>query len=199
MRIAQVAPLYESVPPRLYGGTERVVSWLTEELVSLGHDVTLFASGDSVTNARLISGSNKALRLDPDCVDPLAHHILMIEQGLRNGGGVRPYPLPYRLRSLSPEQERASAVPDDTTWQAGSARPAPALQRIQGYVVGIDFRCPAQTALRWANWIGTVRHGLPANALSMGKEAREGYLAFLGRICQKRASIRPSRSRFVRA
>ena len=80
MRIAQVAPLYESVPPRLYGGTERVVSWLTEELVSLGHDVTLFASGDSVTNARLISGSNKALRLDPDCVDPLAHHILMIER-----------------------------------------------------------------------------------------------------------------------
>ena len=80
MRIAQVAPLYESVPPRLYGGTERVVSWLTEELVSLGHEVTLFASGDSVTNARLISWKHKALRLDPDCIDPLAHHILMIEQ-----------------------------------------------------------------------------------------------------------------------
>ena len=65
MRIAQVAPLYESVPPRLYGGTERVVSWLTEELVSLGHDVTLFASADSVTNARLIPASKRALRLDP--------------------------------------------------------------------------------------------------------------------------------------
>lgn len=67
MRIAQVAPLYESVPPVLYGGTERVVSWLTEELVRLGHDVTLFASGDSVTNARLVPACPRALRLDSDC------------------------------------------------------------------------------------------------------------------------------------
>jgi hypothetical protein len=80
MRIAQVAPLYESVPPRYYGGTERVVSWLTEKLVSLGHQVTLFASGDSVTNAQLIAASKKALRLDPDCIDPLAHHVLMVEE-----------------------------------------------------------------------------------------------------------------------
>ena len=72
MRIAQVAPLYESVPPVLYGGTERVVSWLTEELVRLGHDVTLFASGDSVTNARLVPACPRALRLDSDCKDPLA-------------------------------------------------------------------------------------------------------------------------------
>ena len=82
MRIAQVAPLYESVPPRLYGGTERVVSWLTEKLVSLGHEVTLFASGDSVTNARLIPPCKKALRLDAGCIDPLAHHILMVERVL---------------------------------------------------------------------------------------------------------------------
>ena len=80
MRIAQVAPLYESVPPRLYGGTERVVSWLTEKLVSLGHDVTLFASGDSVTNARLVPACRQALRLDPQCIDPLAHHVLMAER-----------------------------------------------------------------------------------------------------------------------
>src|ERR1700685_4691368 len=83
MRIAQVAPLYESVPPRLYGGTERVVSWLTEKLVSLGHDVTLFASGDSVTNARLVPCCKKALRLDPDCIDPVAAHILMLEKVFR--------------------------------------------------------------------------------------------------------------------
>src|SRR5579862_1258819 len=80
MRIAQVAPLYESVPPRLYGGTERVVSWLTEELVRQGHEVTLFASADSLTNARLIPMVNTALRLDRRCIDPLAHHIHLLER-----------------------------------------------------------------------------------------------------------------------
>ena len=79
MRIAQVAPLMESVPPKLYGGTERVVSYLTEELVHLGHDVTLFASGDSVTGAKLIPGCPEALRLDPSVVDHLAHHVSMVE------------------------------------------------------------------------------------------------------------------------
>src|ERR1700688_530432 len=80
MRIAQVAPLYESVPPVLYGGTERVVSWLTEDLVRLGHDVTLFASGDSVTNARLVPICPRALRLDAQCKDPVAHHVVMMER-----------------------------------------------------------------------------------------------------------------------
>src|SRR5438874_5007649 len=78
MRIAQVAPLYESVPPKYYGGTERVVSYLTEELVRMGHDVTLFASADSETRARLHSVVPRGLRLDPDCRDPLAHHFAMI-------------------------------------------------------------------------------------------------------------------------
>src|ERR1700716_3862200 len=80
LRIAQVAPLYESVPPKLYGGTERVVSYLTEELVHMGHEVTLFASGDSETSARLVPACPTALRLDKECVDPLAHHILMLEK-----------------------------------------------------------------------------------------------------------------------
>jgi hypothetical protein len=78
MRIAQVAPLYERVPPMMYGGTERVVSYLTEELVRLGHDVTLFASGDSVTAARLRAPCARATRLDPSCQDALARHILML-------------------------------------------------------------------------------------------------------------------------
>jgi glycosyltransferase involved in cell wall biosynthesis len=82
MRIAQVAPLYESIPPKLYGGTERVVSYLTEELVRHGHEVTLFASGDSLTEARLMPMCKQSLRLAPECVDPLAHHILMIERVL---------------------------------------------------------------------------------------------------------------------
>src|SRR5689334_10208125 len=80
MRIAQVAPLYESVPPKLYGGTERVVSWLTEELVRLGHEVTLFASGDSITSARLVPCCPKSIRMDSECKDQLAHHFVMLEQ-----------------------------------------------------------------------------------------------------------------------
>src|SRR5512132_4166813 len=80
MRIAQVAPLYESVPPKWYGGTERVVSWLTDELVRQGHDVTLFASGDSVTQARLVAACPRSLRLDKACFDPVATHLLMVEK-----------------------------------------------------------------------------------------------------------------------
>lgn len=80
MRIAQVAPLFESVPPKYYGGTERVVSYLTEELVQQGHDVTLFASGDAVTSARLISPCPQSLRLDATCIDQMAHHIVLLEQ-----------------------------------------------------------------------------------------------------------------------
>jgi hypothetical protein len=86
VKIAQVAPLYESVPPKLYGGTERVVSYLTEELVCQGHDVTLFASGDSVTNARLIAPCRSALRLDNVCVDQLVHHVRMLDMVYRRAG-----------------------------------------------------------------------------------------------------------------
>ena len=80
MRIAQVAPLYESVPPKKYGGTERVVSWLTEELVQSGHDVTLFASGDSMTKAHLVPMCAESLRLKADCRDAIAHHMVMVER-----------------------------------------------------------------------------------------------------------------------
>src|SRR3954466_7736308 len=84
LKIAQVAPLYESVPPQLYGGTERVVSWLTEELVRQGHDVTLFASGDSLTNARLVPVCRRALRLGPHSVDPLAQHVNLVERVIQH-------------------------------------------------------------------------------------------------------------------
>ena len=80
MKIAQVAPLYESVPPIAYGGTERIVSYLTEELTRQGHDVTLFASGDSVTQAKLVSVCKRSLRLDEGCIDQLSHHMVMLEQ-----------------------------------------------------------------------------------------------------------------------
>src|SRR6202007_139607 len=80
LRIAQVAPLFESVPPKCYGGTERVVSYLTEELVRQGHEVTLFASGDSVTTASLVPACRRSLRLDPRCQNPMTHHLVMLEQ-----------------------------------------------------------------------------------------------------------------------
>src|SRR5512145_113820 len=80
MRIAQIAPLYERVPPLMYGGTERVVSHLTEELVRQGHEVTLFASGDSVTQAQLVACSERSLRLNKQVVDPLAHHFVLLEE-----------------------------------------------------------------------------------------------------------------------
>jgi glycosyltransferase involved in cell wall biosynthesis len=83
VRIAQVAPLFESTPPRLYGGAERVVSYLTEELVLQGHQLTLFASGDSITAAELIAPCQRALRLNPDCRDPLAYHIIMPDEVFR--------------------------------------------------------------------------------------------------------------------
>jgi glycosyltransferase involved in cell wall biosynthesis len=84
MRIAQVSPLYERRPPQLYGGTGRVVSYLTEELVRQGHEVTLFASGDSVTNATLRAPCHRALRLDPRCKDPLPHHLVMLNRVARS-------------------------------------------------------------------------------------------------------------------
>ncbi|MBB5055251.1 glycosyltransferase involved in cell wall biosynthesis [Afipia massiliensis] len=80
MKIAQVAPLFESVPPRLYGGTERVVSYLTEELVRQGHQVTLFASGDSMTSAELVACTPQALRLDPDARDTIPHMMVMLDK-----------------------------------------------------------------------------------------------------------------------
>ena len=99
MRIAQVAPLQEAVPPRFYGGTERVVSYLTENLVQLGHDVTLFASGDSETRARLVPICEQALRLDPDCQNPVPYEVLALEAAMRGGGRLRRDPFP---RGLSP-------------------------------------------------------------------------------------------------
>src|SRR5688500_18902164 len=87
MRIAQVSPLYESVPPKSYGGTERVVSYLTEELVRQGHDVTLYASGDSETKARLVPVCERSLRTDETCVDQLSHHLRMLERVFRDSPG----------------------------------------------------------------------------------------------------------------
>jgi glycosyltransferase involved in cell wall biosynthesis len=180
MRIAQVAPLYESVPPKAYGGTERVVSYLTEELVQLGHEVTLFASGDSITRAQLVPVCPQALRLDPDCVDQLAHHILLLEQVFKDPS--RFDIIHFHIDYLHFPWSRRMNIPHVTTLHGRLDIPdlVPLYQEFREMpVVSIsnDQRAP----LPWLNWQGTVYHGLPADLLTF-HELPERYLAFLGRI-----------------
>ena len=180
MRIAQVAPLYESVPPRLYGGTERVVSWLTEMLVSFGHEVTLFASGDSVTNARLVPACKKALRLDSDCVDPAAHHVLMVERvfALAEEFDLIHFHTDYLHFPLS----RRVQVPFVTTLHGRLDLPdLVPLYKEFSEVPLISISDAQRKPLPWVNWLKTVHHGLPSNSLSLN-EGGGDYLAFLGRI-----------------
>ncbi|HEV3512534.1 MAG TPA: glycosyltransferase family 4 protein [Candidatus Sulfotelmatobacter sp.] len=180
MRIAQVAPLYESVPPRCYGGTERVVSWLTEKLVELGHEVTLFASGDSVTNARLIPCCKAALRTDPDCVDPMAHHILMIEEVLNLA---QDFDLVhFHVDYFHFIRSRREQVPCITTLHGRLDIPdLLPLYREFREIPLISISKSQQEPLPWANWVGTVHHGMPPDLLTWN-ESGGGYLAFLGRV-----------------
>ncbi|HXP40220.1 MAG TPA: glycosyltransferase family 4 protein [Candidatus Acidoferrales bacterium] len=179
MRIAQIAPLYESVPPALYGGTERVVSWLTEELVRLGHDVTLFASGDSLTTARLVPACKRALRLDSNCVDQLAHHIVMLDQvfSQKEAFDLLHFHVDYLHFPLSCREQ----VPQVTTLHGRLDLPdlAPLYRHFRDMPV-VSISDAQRKPLPWANWQGTVHHGLPRESFSFG--AGDGqYLAFLGR------------------
>lgn len=180
MRIAQVAPLYESVPPHLYGGTERVVSYLTEELVRQGHDVTLFASGDSVTSARLISTCWRSLRLDPGCVDQIAHHVVMLEEVFRRADDFDvihfhvdyfhfPWSRRHPVRQLTTLHGRLDLPDLVPLYHEYPEMPVVSISN--------DQRKP----LPWLNWLATVHHGLPPDLHSCGKEPG-GYLVFLGRI-----------------
>lgn len=180
MKIAQVAPLYESVPPLYYGGTERVVSWLTEELVLLGHEVTLFASGDSVTKARLVPGCKKALRLDPDCKDPIAPHVAMVEQIFSQAEefDLIHFHLDYLHFSLS----RHTHVPCVTTLHGRLDIPdlVPLFRQFQDMPL-ISISDSQRKPLAWANWLGTVHHGMPPKSLPFRQRGGD-YLAFLGRV-----------------
>jgi len=180
MRIAQVAPLYESVPPKLYGGTERVVSYLTEELVRQGHDVTLFASGDSVTRARLVAPTRRSLRLDAMCVDQLAHHMLLLEAVFRDTRtfDVLHFHIDYLHFLLSKRQ----ATPHVTTLHGRLDLPdlQPLYRGFPGVPL-ISISNAQRVPLPHANWVGTVYHGLPRDLYTF-RERPGGYLAFLGRI-----------------
>ena len=180
MRIAQVAPLYESVPPKLYGGTERVVSYLTEELVAEGHDVTLFASGDSRTRARLISTHPRALRLDKSAKDHLTHHLVMLEEVFRRTDefDVMHFHVDYLHYPLS----RRARQPQLTTLHGRLDLPdlAPLYSEFAEMPL-VSISDAQREPLPDARWLGTVPHGLPLD-LHAPRETPGRYLAFLGRI-----------------
>ena len=180
MRIAQVAPLYESVPPKQYGGTERVVSYLTEELVERGHDVTLFASGDSLTRARLIAGYDRGLRLESSCADPLAHHVLLVERVAQRARefDVIHWHCDYLHFPLS----RRLGVPQLTTLHGRLDLPdLPAVFAAFADMPVVSISDAQRRPLPGARWVGTVHHGLPIE-LHRARFSRGDYFAFLGRV-----------------
>jgi glycosyltransferase involved in cell wall biosynthesis len=179
MRIAQVAPLYESVPPRLYGGTERVVSYLTDELVGQGHEVTLFASGDSVTKARLVASCPRALRLD-HVIDPLAHHFVHLEQVFEQAASFDF--IHFHVDYLHFPLSRRHATPQLTTLHGrlDMADLVPVYKKFSEMPL-VSISDAQRRPLWWANWQGTVHHGLPPD-LYQCRGAPGQYLAFLGRI-----------------
>jgi len=180
MRIAQVAPLHESVPPALYGGTERVVSYLTEELVKQGHEVTLFASGDSVTEARLVPASERALRLNEKVSDPLAHHFVLLEEVFARADDFDI--IHFHIDYLHFPFSRRQKTPHVTTLHGRLDLPdlIPLHKKFREMPL-VSISNAQQIPLPWANWQGTVYHGLPTNLYQPRSEAGD-YLVFLGRI-----------------
>jgi glycosyltransferase involved in cell wall biosynthesis len=186
MRIAQVTPLTEAVPPKLYGGTERVVHWLTEELVTLGNDVTLFASGDSKTSARLDAIWPKALRLDGSVRDPNALHMVMLER--------------VRQKCDDEEFDFLHFHLDYYPFSLFSRQPTPFLTTLHGRldlpehqpvfttfssVPVISISNSQRRPVPQANWIGTIHHGLPENLLTP-RPVTPSYLGVLGRIAPEK-------------
>jgi glycosyltransferase involved in cell wall biosynthesis len=188
MRIAQIAPLHEAVPPKLYGGTERVVSFLTEELVALGHDVTLFASGDSRTDATLEAVWPRALRLDPGVRDTVAPHMLMMEAVRQRAEDfdVLHFHLDYWPFSLFSRQH----VPFVTTLHG--RLDLPELQPVFGtfpQTPVVSISDAQRRPLPQARFIATVAHGLPAEDRGQGGPGGPGVF----RACDPPAAGRPRR------
>ena len=185
MRIAQVAPLTEAVPPKLYGGTERVVSWLTEELVALGHDVTLFASGDSRTSAKLEATWPKALRLDGAVRDPNALHIVMLERVRRKCDDEEFDFLHFHLDYYPFSLFQRQPTPFLTTLHGRLDLPEhqPVFHVFKAPVISISNA--QRRPVPQANWLRTVHHGLPEHLLTP-QQVKPSYLAVLGRIAPEK-------------
>ena len=184
MRIAQVAPLWESVPPKSYGGTERIVSYLTEELVRLGHDVTLFASGDSVTSARLEPLCAHALRLNTGIFNRDAPMTMLMEQALGKTGNFDI--IHSHLDFLGFPLARRNPTPTVNTFhnRLDLAELQPVLREYAEMPM-VSISNAQRGPVSWANWHATVYHGLPRDLYNMHQNAG-GYLAFLGRIAPEK-------------
>ena len=179
MKIAQVAPLYESVPPHRYGGTERVVSYLTEQLVRQGEQVTLFASGDSKTTARLVPICPRSLRLGK-AVDSLAHHVVLLEEVFQrlDEFDIVHFHIDYLHFPLS----RRASFPQVTTLHGRlDLRDLPPVYNQFTDMPVVSISQSQRGPLPQAHWVGMVYHGLPADCFSF-QEKPEDYLLFLGRI-----------------
>src|SRR6201998_4289426 len=191
MRIAQIAPLTEAIPPKLYGGTERVVHWLTEELVALGHGVTLFASGDSITSATLEPMWDQALRLSGSVRDPNALHMHMLERVRRRASDfdVLHFHLDYYPFSLFSRQ----ATPFVTTLHGRLDLPEqqPVVDTFNTVPV-VSISKAHRRPLPQAHWVRTVHHGLPERLL-VPKPVKPSYFAFLGRIAPEKGIDRAIR------
>ena len=189
MRIAQVAPLYERVPPLYYGGTERVVSYLTEALVEQGHQVTLFASGDSLTKAKLISPCTQSLRLNPDRGDDLPYNLLQLEHVFQRAHlfDIIHFHIDYFHYPFS----RREKVPHVTTLHGrlDVADLVPLYREFDDMPV-VSISNSQRAPLPWIGWCGTVYHGLPLDLYKLKKEPGQ-YLLFLGRISPEK---RPDRA-----
>jgi glycosyltransferase involved in cell wall biosynthesis len=189
MRIAQIAPLYEAVPPKLYGGTERVVSFLTEALVAMGHDVTLFASGDSVTSAKLEPVWPRALRLDPSIRDAMAPQMLLLERVYQRAHDfdILHFHLDYLPGSLFARQP----VPFLTTLHGRLDLPelVPVYAALPPQNL-VSISDSQRLPLPEQKFIATIHHGLPENLLRP-MPVTPSYVAFLGRICPEK---RPDRA-----
>ena len=183
MKIAQIAPLVESVPPRLYGGTERVVSWLTEELVALGHDVTLFASGDSQTAAQLFPVVPRALRLD-GIHNSLPYNVIMLDRVAQRMAEFDI--LHFHIDFFHYPLFRNMAHKTLTTLHGRQDLPElPDVYRAFPHMPLVSISDHQRQPVPPVNWMGTVYHGLPEKLFREG-EGKGGYLAFLGRICSEK-------------
>jgi glycosyltransferase involved in cell wall biosynthesis len=180
LRIAQIAPLFESVPPRLYGGTERVVSYLTEALHAMGHEVTLYASGDSKTNARLVPMCERALRLEGRNASWVPYGMVMVEKAFADAANYDV--MHFHIDYLHYPQARLSPVPVLTTLHGRLDIPE-VRHMCSGFtdLAMTSISKNQRTPLPEVNWIGTVHHGLPPDLHAFSPRGG-GYLAFLGRI-----------------
>ncbi|HEX2761284.1 MAG TPA: glycosyltransferase family 4 protein [Rhizomicrobium sp.] len=186
MKIAQIAPLVESVPPTLYGGTERVVSWLTEELVRMGHEVTLFASGDSRTRARLVPIVPRALRLE-GIHNSLPYNFIMLDQVVASHADFDV--LHFHIDFFHYPLFRSMAHKTLTTLHGRQDLPElPAIYRAFPHMPLVSISNHQRLPVPPVNWMGTVYHGLPHRLLRLG-DGQGGYLAFLGRICADKGPL----------